>query len=93
MWIVLMLLGTARADTLVLDNGAVIEGALASYERGGECRIDVGDGELAGTEVVLPCGRIVRFERDVDGFPVAGPEVVEVPVVAQGQVASDSTPN
>lgn len=75
----------ANADSLQLDNGAKLVGQLAAYEAGGTCRIAVGAGDLAGTEVVLPCARIVRFERDPDDAPIASaPPVVEVTPDGEG---------
>jgi hypothetical protein len=71
----------AHADSLQLDNGAKLTGQLAAYEAGGTCRIAIGAGDLAGTEVVLPCSRITKFEKDPDDAPIpAATPVAEVAI-------------
>lgn len=53
----------ALADTLTLDSGATIEGALVSYDPAGECRVEVAAGALSGTTLLVPCARLLSFER------------------------------
>ncbi len=87
MW--LAFLAAAYADTLELDNGAVLVGELAAYDRVGDCHIAVGEGALAGAIVVVPCARVARFEREAEPFvdaaigPAAQPDGVEDAPVAE----------
>lgn len=69
----IVLSGLAMADTIELDNGAHIDGTLASWASDGECRVALEDGELAGTMLLMPCDRIVRFDRD-EGAAAASSE-------------------
>lgn len=76
--ILALLAPLALADTLTLDSGATVEGALTRYEPDGECRIAVTQGELAGTALVLPCARLRSFERHLPDFaPVSAVPVQE----------------
>jgi hypothetical protein len=81
MWFALI--AAAWADTLQLDNGAVLVGQLAAYDRAGECRIEISQGELAGASVVVPCSRITRFEREKPAaFVRVGPPPAPAPAPA-----------
>jgi hypothetical protein len=77
MWI-LIWCASAFADTLVLDNGAVLTGSLASYEHGGDCAISVTEGDLRGAVVTVPCTRLARFEKDPDGDAIVQPLIEEI---------------
>lgn len=59
----LLLSATSMADTFTLDNGVTIEGVLAQYNMGGSCQISIEEGDLSGAIVVIPCDRIMSFQR------------------------------
>ena len=68
----------ALADTITLESGAAVEGEIAWYDYEGDCQIAVTDGGLQGTIIVVPCHRIIRFERDPADFtPMSQAAVVE----------------
>lgn len=81
--ILALLASLAFADTLTLDNGAVVEGELAAYQYGGDCHISVTDGDLAGAIVTLPCERLTRFEREL---PVEAPLVEVLPPIGDEEL-------
>lgn len=81
LWLFAML--SAQADTFTLDNDATINGVLASYAMGGSCQISVQDGDLAGTLIILPCDRIVRFEQQ---------SVTPMPQPAPSELTADAPP-
>lgn len=66
-----LVLAAAWADTITLDTGGVVEGELAHYEHGGDCRVSVDDGPLQGAIVIVPCYRVVSFVRTSRGPPPA----------------------
>ena len=63
-------LATALADVVTLDTGAQVEGHISHYEHAGDCGIEVDGGELAGALLVVPCERVVRFERSPEAVAV-----------------------
>jgi len=76
----LSLVGAARADSITLDSGAVIEGDLARFEFGGDCQISVTDGPLLGAIVIVPCRRVQSSVR------TGGAEPTKVGVVEPAKV-------
>jgi hypothetical protein len=70
MWLGLVL-AAARADTITLDTGGVVEGELARFEHGGDCHVSVDDGPLQGAIVIVPCYRVVSFQRTSRAPPPA----------------------
>lgn len=58
-----LLSGPALADEVQLSSGAVLEARLGSFDRAGDCALEVTGGELEGALVVLPCADIQRFRR------------------------------
>ncbi len=89
LWILTTMI--ASADTLTLDNGAVIEGELIRYAPDGECAVEVRTGPLQDTTLTLPCARIMRFERALvapaSPLPLAAPQPVASPVEASPAAA------
>lgn len=84
----------ALADTITLDNGAVIDGDIAEYQPAGDCRIAVTGGPLEGATVTLPCRRLARFERDPNDFaPVTPAPVEEVDVQPEPPQALTDVPD
>lgn len=65
-----LLSGPALADEVQLASGAVLEARLGSYDRAGDCALEVTGGELEGALVVIPCADIERFRR-VETGPAA----------------------
>lgn len=65
-----LLTSLAFADTITIDTGAAIDADLARYEDGGDCQLSVTDGDLLGVIVILPCSRIVAFQRAERPKPV-----------------------
>ena len=68
----LALLVLARADSITLDTGAVVEGDLSRYQQGGNCEVVVTQGELMGVTLSVPCYRLQSFVRT--HAPVAPPQ-------------------
>ena len=58
-----LLASLAFADTITIDTGASIDADLARYEADGDCQLSVTEGDLQGVIVILPCSRIVAFQR------------------------------
>jgi len=85
-----VVLSAAHADVVTLDNGAQIDGHISHYEHGGDCGIAVDAGDLEGALLVVPCARVVRFERGPEAVAVvplaspdsAGPPEAVVPMAA-----------
>ncbi len=65
-----LLASPAFADSITIDTGATIDADLARYEADGDCQLSVTDGELIGVIVILPCSRIVAFQRTERPKPI-----------------------
>jgi outer membrane biosynthesis protein TonB len=83
-------LSPAQADVVTLDTGAQVDGHISHYEHGGDCGIEVDGGDFEGALLVVPCARVVRFERSPEAVAVvpltsplsAGPPETVVPLAA-----------
>lgn len=82
-----LLLAAARADTIQLDTGAVLQGDLARYEFGGDCQVSVTEGEYTGVIVIVPCHRVQSFVRTA----VRTPEPIGAPAAPEQLVTDELT--
>ncbi len=84
-----LLTSLAFADNITIDTGATIDADLARYEADGDCQLSVTDGDLLGVIVILPCSRIVAFQRTERPKPVVYGAVMPLDMPVSGAVTQE----
>lgn len=77
MWFVIAVVGSAWADTVVLDDGTVLRAHIVTWKD--DCTLAVDEGPLADAWVVLPCARIAGYTREPPVAVVA--PTIDAPLV------------